>query len=182
VSEVEALRAALTTALRNATEHQDGCLYCGEGEIVDGETTDAHRATCWWYQAQALAAATPTAASSPAPNTEVEAALERLTNAFATGADSDDGARWFHAVVMNAMRADLALVGCELSNKRIQVEALIRQLAGVDALVAEAVGRERDRLMPHALRAGHAGDCGMWRGRPIVCTCGWDAIRQAPRP
>jgi hypothetical protein len=50
----------------------------------------------------------------PAPPAEAEAALERLTNAFATGADSDDGARWFHAVVMNAMRADLALVAAHI--------------------------------------------------------------------
>ena len=45
---------ALSEALRHAEQYQAGCLYCGEGEIVDGTTTPEHQAQCWWYMAKAL--------------------------------------------------------------------------------------------------------------------------------
>jgi len=52
------LRGWLGKALDRAREHNEGCLYCGEGEIIDGETTPEHRAECWWYRAQAALTAT----------------------------------------------------------------------------------------------------------------------------
>lgn len=52
---IAALKTALKKALWNAAEHSDGCLYCGEGEIVNGTTTPEHRAVCWFYQAERLA-------------------------------------------------------------------------------------------------------------------------------
>ena len=47
------LRGWLEKALDHAHQHDEGCLYCGRGEIIDGETTPEHRAECWWYRAQA---------------------------------------------------------------------------------------------------------------------------------
>ena len=52
------LRGWLGKALDRAREHNEGCLYCGEGELIDGETTPEHRAECWWYRAQAALLAT----------------------------------------------------------------------------------------------------------------------------
>jgi hypothetical protein len=51
-----ALMEALEESLERVTEHYEGCLYCGEGEIVGGTTTPAHRAECWYYKAQAVLA------------------------------------------------------------------------------------------------------------------------------
>lgn len=48
------MREALKGALRRAAEHFDGCLHCGEGEIVNGTTTPEHRAACWYYRAERL--------------------------------------------------------------------------------------------------------------------------------
>ena len=47
------LREHLETALDHAEQYNDGCLFCGEGEIIDGETTPEHQAECWWYRAKA---------------------------------------------------------------------------------------------------------------------------------
>ena len=52
------LRGWLEKALDHAHQHNEGCLYCGRGEIIDGETTPEHRAECWWYRAQAALTAT----------------------------------------------------------------------------------------------------------------------------
>ena len=43
------LEKYLDQALEHVEEHQEGCLFCGEGEIVDGDTTPEHRAECWYY-------------------------------------------------------------------------------------------------------------------------------------
>ena len=43
----------LDAALDHAQQYSEGCLYCGEGEIIDGETTPEHQAECWWYRAKA---------------------------------------------------------------------------------------------------------------------------------
>ena len=51
--EVKRLRKLLCIALDHAEQHNEGCLWCGEGEILDGETTPEHQAGCWYYQAQA---------------------------------------------------------------------------------------------------------------------------------
>ena len=56
--EIATLKAALKKAIWNAAEHDDGCLYCGEGEIVNGTTTPEHRAVCWFYQAERLVSGT----------------------------------------------------------------------------------------------------------------------------
>jgi len=55
-AQVARLVEALAKALHQATEYIDGCLYCGDGEIVDGTTTPEHQADCWWYRARALLA------------------------------------------------------------------------------------------------------------------------------
>lgn len=57
--EVKRLRPALDEALARAEEHHAGCLYCGEGEIVDGATTSEHQKQCWWYKARALLDSSP---------------------------------------------------------------------------------------------------------------------------
>jgi len=51
VREIRQLRRHLRVALDHAEQHNEGCLYCGEGEIVDGDTTPTHRAKCWYYKA-----------------------------------------------------------------------------------------------------------------------------------
>lgn len=43
----------LDAALDHAQRYNEGCLYCGEGEIIDGETTPEHQAECWWYRSKA---------------------------------------------------------------------------------------------------------------------------------
>jgi hypothetical protein len=50
--EIVALANHLREALLRAEEHSEGCLYCGEGEIVDGSTTKKHQDECWFYQAE----------------------------------------------------------------------------------------------------------------------------------
>ena len=52
IAEVE---AHLTTALSHAEEFVDGCLYCGEGEIVDGECLPHD---CWYEKAERALEAT----------------------------------------------------------------------------------------------------------------------------
>lgn len=47
---------ALKKALEHVHEHSDGCLYCGEGDIVDGGITEEHRKDCWYYKAKATIA------------------------------------------------------------------------------------------------------------------------------
>ena len=42
----------LDAALDHAQQYNEGCLHCGEGEIIDGETTPEHQAECWWYRAK----------------------------------------------------------------------------------------------------------------------------------
>ena len=51
--ERDRLREHLETALDHAEQYNEGCLFCGEGEIIDGETTPEHQAECWWYRAKA---------------------------------------------------------------------------------------------------------------------------------
>ena len=51
--ERDRLALHLDAALDHAQQYSEGCLYCGEGEIIDGETTPEHQAECWWYRAKA---------------------------------------------------------------------------------------------------------------------------------
>ena len=51
--QIAELRHLLEIALDHAREYPKGCLYCGEGTIIDGDTTPEHRAQCWYYQAEA---------------------------------------------------------------------------------------------------------------------------------
>ncbi len=50
--ERDRLALHLDAALDHAQQYNEGCLYCGEGEIIDGETTPEHQAECWWYRAK----------------------------------------------------------------------------------------------------------------------------------
>lgn len=49
--EIRKLKASLTIALSHAEEFYDGCLMCGEGEVIDGESVPHG---CWYDTATAL--------------------------------------------------------------------------------------------------------------------------------